>query len=275
MTQDIGKNDTRRIFRQKGMCSHTFYHILNREFGHHDTDFERASDPLVGGIMQFGYQCGLLFGTSLAVGNECYRRFTDPGTATAMAIVASKNVSDAFEKNAGSVNCRDITDTDFQSKLQMARYLIFKARSCFTLADKWTEDAINSAKEGLAGPIPEFREPPISCASEVVRMIGANEEESMIVAGFAGGIGLTGEACGALSAAIWYRSLQWCRENPKKSSFNNPYASDLLFTFDEATGSKFLCRDICGRGFKTIDEHTEYIRSGGCEKLIKALSGPI
>jgi len=266
------KNDTKRIFRKKGMCSHTFYYILNREFGHHNTDFERASDPLVGGIMQFGHQCGLLFGTSLAVGNECYRRYKDPGIATAMAIAASRNVSDAFAKNAGSVNCRDITDTDFHNKLQMARYLVFKARSCFTLADKWTEDAIHSAKEGLANPVPELKQPPMSCASEVVRMMGGSPEEQMTVAGFAGGIGLTGNACGALSAAIWYRSLKWSRENPKKSSFNNPYASNIIFTFDDATGSKYLCSEICGRVFSSIDDHSDHIAGGGCKVLLDALA---
>jgi len=266
------KRDTKRIFRQKGMCSHTFYYILNREFGHHNTDFERASDPLVGGIMQFGHQCGLLFGTSLAVGNECYRRYRDPGIATAMAIAASKNVSDAFEKNAGSVNCRDITDTDFHSKLQMARYLVFKARSCFTLADKWTEDAIRSAKEGLAKPIPQLKEPPMSCASEVVRMMGGSPEEQTTVAGLAGGIGLTGNACGALSATIWYRSIQWARENPNKTPYNNQYAANVMFSFDEATKGKFLCSEICGRKFKTVDDHTEFIKNGGCRELLRTLS---
>lgn len=267
------KLDTKKLFRKKGMCSHTFYYILNREFGHHNSDFERASDPLVGGIMQMGHQCGLLFGTSLAVGNECFRRFKDQGVATAMAINATRNVSDAFEKNAGSVNCRDITDTDFHNKLQFARYIIFKARSCFTLADKWTEDALRSAKEGLEMPIPEIKENPISCASEVVRMMGGSPEEQITVAGFAGGLGLTGNACGALSAAIWYRSIQWARENPKKTPYNNQYASNVMFSFDEATKGKFLCSEICDREFQTVEEHSEFVKNGGCQDMLKTLSG--
>ena len=47
--------------------------------------------------------------------------------------------------------------------------------------------------------------------------MGGTEEESIMVAGFAGGIGLSGNACGALSAAIWYKMLGWAKNNPDKS----------------------------------------------------------
>jgi len=54
------KNDTKKLFLKKGTCSQTFFHILNREFGHIKETEERATDPLAGGIMQLGYQCGML-----------------------------------------------------------------------------------------------------------------------------------------------------------------------------------------------------------------------
>ena len=266
------KNDTKKIFWKKGTCSQTFYYILNREFGDHNEVHELASDPLVGGIMQLGHQCGLLMGSTLAVGKESFRRVEDPGKATALAIMASKNVREAFEKSAGSANCRDITGTDFSKKLEFAKYMVFKARSCWKLADKWTEDAIGSAKEGLAADPTELSSETISCASEVAKRMGATDEEIITVAGFAGGLGLGGDACGALIAAIWMRSIEWTKENPGKSGFSNVYASNTLFTFDDATGSKFKCREICGRNFKTVEEHTEHIRNGGCSKLMEILA---
>ncbi len=267
------KQDTKKLFRKKGTCSQTFFYILNREFGNNNELQERASDPLAGGIMQLGYQCGLLFGSALAVGKESYRRFEDRDKAIAMAILTSKEVSDAFGKSAGNVNCKEITDTDFSKKIQFAKFLIFKARACFNLADLWTQNAIRSAKEGLSNVPKDLRTKPMSCACEVAKRMGATEEETIIVSGLAGGIGLSGEACGALGAAIWLRSIEWCKENPDKSSYNNPYASNLIFTFDDATGSKFLCREICGQTFDSIDEHTEYIRNGGCSKLIETMAG--
>lgn len=266
------KQDTKKIFWNKGTCSQTFYYILNREFGHHNEIHERASDPLVGGILQLGHQCGLLMGSTLAVGKESYRRFKDPGQATAMAIMASRHVRETFEKSAGSVNCRDITGTDFSKKLQFAKYMIFKARSCWNLADKWTQEAIRSAKEGLSLDPESIPDHTMSCASEVARKMGATDEEIVTVAGFAGGLGLGGDACGALIAAIWLRSIEWCKENPGKSGFSNEYASNTLFTFDDTTDSKFLCREICQRSFNTVEEHTEFIKNGGCTKLIDVLA---
>ncbi len=266
------KRDTKKLFWAKGTCSQTFFYIIDREFGHHDEVQERASDPLVGGILQCGYQCGLLIGSALAVGKESYRRFEDKGQATAMAIMTSKQVLEAFRKNAGSPNCREITDTDFSKKIQFAKYMIFKARSCFTLADRWTEDAIQCAKEGLDSDPSMYSTNSISCASEMARRMDATDEEIGAVSGFAGGIGLSGEACGALIAAIWLQSIKWAKEHPGKSPYANSYASNVLFTFDDATGSKYLCSDICGRKFESIEEHSEYIRNGGCSKLIEVLS---
>lgn len=42
--------------------------------------------------------------------------------------------------------------------------------------------------------------------------------------------------------------------------------------FYEATDYEMECNKICGRHFKTIDEHTEFIKNGGCDKLIEVLA---
>ena len=93
-----------------------------------------------------------------------------------------------------------------------------------------------------------------------------------MVAGFAGGIGFSGNACGALSAAIWINTLAWCRKNPDQSGYSNPNSEKILKTFLEATDSGMLCHKITGKRFKTIDDHTEYIKNGGCNKLINLLA---
>ncbi|MFP4042312.1 MAG: hypothetical protein ACLFPH_05125 [Bacteroidales bacterium] len=43
----------------------------------------------------------------------------------------------------------------------------------------------------------------------IKKKIELTEEESLMVAGFAGGIGLSGNAYGALAATIWYKMLEW------------------------------------------------------------------
>jgi hypothetical protein len=107
-----------------------------------------------------------------------------------------------------------------------------------------------------------------------VKNMGGTEEESIMVAGFAGGIGLSGNACGALSAAIWYKMLQCGKNNEGKSlsMFNNPDVKKIFRTFYMQTDSEMLCNKICNRSFSTIDEHSDYIKSGGCSKIIEALS---
>ena len=74
-----------------------------------------------------------------------------------------------------------------------------------------------AAGEGLAGAMTGLPGRPLSCASEVAGKMGASDEEMTMVAGFAGGIGLSGNACGALGAAIWMKTLAWCREHPGKT----------------------------------------------------------
>ena len=82
------KLKAKRTFLRKGTCSRTFFYLLDREFGHPMDAEEKAIDPLAGGILQQGYQCGMLWGASMAIGTEASRRIEDPGRSTALAILA-------------------------------------------------------------------------------------------------------------------------------------------------------------------------------------------
>jgi hypothetical protein len=271
--------DTKRVFWEFGICSHTLFYIMNREFGHLKGMEERASDPLAGGLLNTGHQCGMLWGATLAAGAESFRRTHDPGQAAALAMAASQRLVESFVATAGTVNCRDIVGCDFTSKLGTAKVLGKALLSgivnstCFNLAEKWAPEAIESAKQALA-ETPAPTQQPMSCASEVARRMGAGDEEATMVAGFAGGLGLSGNACGALAAAIWINTLAWCRKNYWKSGYANPNAQKIVDGFYRETHSEMLCQKICGRRFKTVDEHTAFVKGGGCSKLITALARP-
>ena len=269
------KRDTKKVFLKKGPCSSAFFYILNREFGYLKETEERAADPLCGGIMQQGYQCGMLWGSALAVGAESFRRNDDHSQAIGTAIKATQHVMESFSNRAKCVDCRDITSCDFSKNLifSLVKYFFTgKVISCLKLADKWAPEAIQSATEGLSHEQTDLTQLPISCASEVAQKMGASDEETVMVAGFAGGLGLSGNACGALSAAIWMNTLDWCRKHPGKSASPNPNATNTLKAFYEVTDSEILCHKICGQCFKTIDDHTEFIKNGGCDKLINVLA---
>lgn len=269
------EQDTKKVFKKLGTCSRTFCFLLNREFGCPMEAEERAADPLAGGIMLRGHQCGMLWGSSLAVGAESCRRNRDNDRAVAAAITATKGIVESYSKRTGSANCRDVTGCDFTNRaemlLYMAKFILNIDRSCFDLAEEWLPEAIQSAFEGLSRE-QKYSQKPISCASEVAKKMGASEKEMAMVAGFAGGLGLSGLGCGALSAAVWMKSLAWCRNNPGKSAYKNPEAKKMLKAFFSANGSEMLCHQISGQRFQTIDDHTAFIKNGGCGKLINALA---
>jgi hypothetical protein len=279
---DTTVKDAKKVFKEKGTCSQTFIYLLNQHFGHNKENEERASDPLAGGIMGRGHQCGMLWGSSLALGAESFRRYGNGGQAIGSAIIGSQHLIDSFSKRTKTVNCRELTGCDLTSKFGMAKLMLkiilqggMANSFCFNLAEKWVPEAIQSATEGLSGEKTDWTQMPVSCASEMARKMGASDEEIVMVAGFAGGLGLSGNACGALGAAIWLNSLAWCSENPGKSGYSNLYAKNILKAFDGATDSKIRCSEICGQRFKSIDDHTEFLKNGGCEKLIDVLARPI
>lgn len=271
--RNVKRLRAKRVFLKKGTCSRTFAFILNREFGNPRDAEERALDPLAGGILQHGYQCGMLWGSSLGVGAEAFRKFKDISTATAYAIIATQSLMDAFSNKTGHIDCFDITNTDWHKKWSIAKFFMSgKVISCYTLTGKWAPEAIEAAYEGLEDNDKKIPTHCKSCASELIRKMGGTEEDAGMVAGWAGGMGLSGNACGALAAAIWYRTLQLCRQQPGKSFYYNANASEILETFYKETNYEILCKDITGKTFSSIEEHTDFMDKGGCKQLLEVLA---
>jgi hypothetical protein len=144
--------------------------------------------------------------------------------------------------------------------------------SCFQLAGKWAPEAVEAANEGLLLSQEDLQAECISCASEVVKKMGGSREEMLMVAGFAGGLGLCGSGCGALAAAIWKKSLDTFRETQQKPGYSDPELTKILEAFYEITDYEMQCKDITKREFNSIDEHSEFIRNGGCKELIFRLT---
>jgi len=272
-------NDTKDVFKACGTCSRTFAHLLNREFGHPDEASEKAMNLMAGGIMNQGFQCGMLWGAALAAGGEAYRRQGNLDGAIAAAVSATQELITSFMEQTDTVNCREIIGLDLTSETGMAEFMErvtsqgMENSQCFNLAEKWAPHAMEAGRKGVDAVFdPALK--PRSCASEVVRQMGGSEEEMAMVAGFAGGLGLFGGACGALSAAIWKKMLDWCREHPEKDPpyFNNKTAVNMLKAFSEETKGAMRCREICGRQFADLTDHTEYLNRGGCKHLMDVLA---
>jgi hypothetical protein len=267
-------NNARLKFISIGTCSHTMFYLLNYESGLCISDEERASDLLAGGLMSRGYQCGMLWGASLAAGNYAFNQNTDLNQSIGAAIHISQNIITSFSNCSGTVNCSDFTKCKWNNPLSIAKYFVsggfFK---CMNLTATWAPEALdivryrNRTEESVNTPC-------ISCASEVIKKAGGSNKDAVMVAGFAGGLGLSGNACGALGAAVWYKMLQWCRNNPGKTPqfFKNPLITLIFERFSSLTENQFECRTICGKTHSTPGEHSDYIVNGGCQKLINGLS---
>lgn len=277
--RNIDFSDTKKVFRKCGTCSRTFFHILDREFGQSKDREECAADLLAGGLRNTGHQCGMIWGATLAAGAQSFRRHPVRDHAIASAITSSEDILESFVATAGNADCREITGCNLNSVFGM---LSFGAKTiltgmekslCFNLAERWAPEAVRAAEQGLSRD-PVYSQPPVCCATEVARKMGGSEEELVTVAGLSGGIGLSGNACGALGAAIWMKTLAWCRAHPGKTPpyFFNCDINRIMKAFDSATGGEILCHSICDKHFGTIDEHTAYVKNGGCSRLIDVLS---
>ena len=93
MTQAKSKISSMRTvgaFLNGRACSDTLCHVLNRAFGQPMQREERAAMPLAGGIMQYGHQCGMLWGATLAAGAQAFRLLGASPQAEAGAILAAQ-----------------------------------------------------------------------------------------------------------------------------------------------------------------------------------------
>ncbi len=273
---NLPKNDTKEAFRKCGTCSQTFAFLINREYEHHDPIHEKALDTLAGGIFREGHQCGMLWGAALATGAEAYKRSNTLKEAKAMALVASHELLEAFQNRANSIECREITGVQMNRLGGLLKFMLetlavgMNNSKCFVLAEDWTPDAIEASQRGLREADVE-NAPSHNCASIVAESLGATEEESVMVAGFAGGFGLSGKGCGALATAVWMKTLKWLRENPGKTPpmFRFKEVSELVEGFKKETNELVRCEEICGRRFDSAEDHSDFIKNGGCKKLLE------
>lgn len=231
---------------------------------------------LAGGILQHGYQCGMIWGAVLAAGARAWHLHgTGPGTEQA-AIQAGRKLVELFRDQNSHINCLEITDIDKSSSAwKSIKYFLIKGGTigCIYRASRYARAAFEGINHDLVNAGNGAPKPPVSCAAVLARKMGASELQATMASGFAGGIGLSGGACGALGAAIWMIAMNSMREHDGKLSFNNAGASDAMEKFVKCTDYKFECSSIVGRHFENVNEHADYVRDGGCSELIETLAG--
>ncbi len=234
---------------------------------------ERAADPLAGGIMR-GYQCGMLWGASLAAGAQAYRVLGKGPQSEAKAIIATQRIVASFRAQNKNIDCRDITGIDLASPTSRAivRFLIKSGPtgSCLGMAARCARAAFSDINAALSEKHIEASPAPVSCSAMMAQKMGASDMHTVMAAGLAGGIGLSGGACGALGAAIWISGMNSLKEGTGKIGLKA--SGDVIERFTKCTNGEFECSKIVGRKFESIGDHAGYLHADGCSKIIEVLA---
>lgn len=261
-----------------GACSTAVFQAIDGAFGHPMDAEELASAPLAGGMGNHGYQCGQVWGAALAAGAQANRVHGAGARAETEALRTSVRIVEAFEQNFRHLNCSDLTEVVWKdrenSKKGMWKFL-FKGGPalCAHMVVKYSRLATQEIDETLTGEHDAEPSPCASCAAKVARRMGASDQHVAMAAGLAGGIGLSGGGCGALGAAIWLTALDHPEENIGPD-VGGTRVQALMEQFQAATDYEFECSAIVGRTFDGMEDHSQYVKGGGCAAIIEALVAP-
>jgi hypothetical protein len=249
--------------------------VLNRAFDNPLEKEEHATSPLAGGIMQYGYQCGMIWGAALAAGAQAYRLFGAGLKSEVKAITASQRIVESFHSLNKNINCYEITGIDKSSSaMQMIKFFIVKGGTihCFHMSRKYAKASYEEINSSLSENDIDTPSAPVSCSAMLAEKMGSSEIQKVMAAGLAGGIGFCGGACGALGTAIWITGIKKLEKEGGRINFKSQEAGDVINKFLKCTDYEFECSKIVGRKFKDVDDHANYLHEGGCSKIIDALA---
>jgi len=272
----VSKVRTVGVFLNGRACVDTIFHVLDRAFDRPLGAEERASQPLAGGILQHGYQCGLIWGATLAAGAEAHRLLGPGPQAEAKAIVTARRLVETFRRlNDDRTDCFEITSLNKSSTtMHMITYFLLKGGTvgCLRRAARFAPPAYDTIGAVLReGPV-DAPPGPVSCAAALARRMAASDRHATMAAGLAGGIGLAGGACGALGAAIWLTLAKRLDGTSGKVGYRDPAAGKLVDAFIRSTDYEFECVKIVGRKFEDVHDHAAYLRDGGCARVLDVLA---
>jgi hypothetical protein len=294
MSGPITAEDAKKWLNRCFSCSEAMTTLLNRAAGGTLEDVEQAAGPLAGGLLGEGHACGMLWGVALAAGIRAADRFESPAARQAAGLHATRTTLDEHVEDGNPVDCSEITGFPRWTRWTLFRYALSeKPKVCEAYMAAWGRrfhETIDRALDTFDGEACGG-EPLRNCACEAMRRVGEViefevEGYATIPSGLAGGLGLRGNACGALGAAILTQCLQhYTRSEAPRDSMLRSVLQEvtgigagyrkpserLLQSFQDRYGA-LTCAEITGRRFESLQDHAEFLESGGCGELLEALA---
>jgi hypothetical protein len=259
--------------------------VLDHAEGYPLETEEKAADPLAGGIANQGYQCGMLWGMTMAAGAKAYRTYGPGAEAETAALITAQQLVPTFRgcnKNK-DINCEGIIGFGIQEKMSPGKTIKFILTGklngvvgCLTtMAGKSAKAAYRKINENIRLENHfTVNEAPVSCTARFAQMAGANDIHQVMAAGLAGGIGLCGGGCGVLGTAIWLNEINQLKNGADRKTFNDR-AKKIVDKFLKAADYEIECEKIAGRIFQSGADHAAYLRDGGCGKILETMAGAL
>ena len=228
--------------------------------------------------MQRGHQCGMLWGADAGGGSRSFppprRTATGP---SARPWPPPSAWSSHSRRRTGSVNCRDITGCDLAEPFGSSKYFLTGQvlHAASVSKAKWAPEAIG--RRGKDWTAPDADPSPGQRSAALPRSPGkwAPAMKSMVmVAGFGRrhrlerrrlrrpGRGDLDEHPGLVPGA----------PREKRGLFKDPEAKKYIAGIHGRPAAKSSAIKYAGGVSKRRGEHTEFIKNGGCDKLVQVLA---
>lgn len=279
---DVNKvaNETKKVLTKTQNCCLCHIVPIQSLYDVTETDLRKAVTGLAGGLNNNGSTCGAIFGGSINL--ALIQEATDnPEIGDPELLSAVGDYVSSFDETFGSTYCKDITALNLRSRLgQLQLLLPWKKNKCMKQAEF-------GIKHIMTTEIPRSETIDISvdhCTSniweEIKRKNGYEDKYlERISRVFTGGIGLSGNVCGALSALIMYFGVKYRKleiainesESSKSSYAKVKNASNEVIEAFINEFESLACRTITNEQFTNIDEFHEFRSNVGCERVYNFL----
>jgi hypothetical protein len=285
----FSKRSINRTMFKHFSCAESTLILFDKASGIEQEDAEQAIDPLNGGVvLELDGGCGIFWGSVMAAGIRAAKRFEKEDDACSAALHASIELMREYISSGASTDCNRILDMDRWNSFS---YLSKgKMNVCIDIAEKWApqfDDIIDKSFDGYklkqGGKC-------VNCSVDVFKSVASeiglnSSSETPWVAGFAGGIGLQGSTCAAISSAVFALNLLYFRSRNKSPhsalrsmmqgmgigvGWMKP-SKRLVSVFKDKFHSKY-CRELTGKTFKDLYDFIDHIESGKCRNIISGVS---
>ena len=156
----------------------------------------------------------------LPQGQQAYRLLGTGPQAEKAAILSAQRLVESFRARNKHINCFEITELEWKPSskrnlpMQIMKFFIKGGPiRCFSMAARYAPAAFNEINAAFSKELIETPSSPVSCSAMLAQKMGVSDMHAVMASGFAGGIGLSGGACGALGAAIWIIGMNTIKED--------------------------------------------------------------